>query len=309
MRARVTPLLLTLAASGLLGCGSDDTNQQPPGSNTGYKDDLVFETGEFQIPPGDSFECFYTSAKTDHQVNVKGAFGEQGPGGHHITVYYSDNHQEPTHHPCDDAEMVAWHMVAGADVKGSKEPIISLPEGIAFKVPADKQIVVQVHYINTTGEMQTVNDKVTILTMGDEDVQHYASFWTMVDTSFEVAPMANGKHVTTCTVEEDLDTLVLVGHMHELGTHYKLEEVDADNNVIRSIYDHEWQPEFASHPPTIVSSLDAPMKIPAGTRLMQSCDWANNTPDPVLFPREMCISFAVYFPDRGELFCDPEEVP
>lgn len=302
MRAHVAAVSLSLL---IAGC-SEETKTPPP---TGYKDDLHFETGAFEVPPGDSFECFYTTATTTHTVNVTGAYGKQGPGGHHITVYYTDTPRDPEHHPCNDAEMVSWHMVAGADVLDGQEPTIQLPDGVAFKIPEGKQMVIQVHYINTTGKPMTVNDEVTVTTTSDDKVKEYGNFWTMVDTGFSIEPNSTATRTSICTLTEDIDTLVLLGHMHELGSHYTLEQIDDQGNVVASLYDQDWTPEYPSHPPTVFSTLENPFKLPAGTRLRQTCTWNNTTPDLVLFPREMCLAFAIYFPDRGELSCDPEVVP
>ena len=34
--------------------------------------------------------------------------------------------------------------------------------------------------------------------------------------------------------------------------------------------------------------------------------WSNDTAEPILFPREMCLAYGLYFPDEGEIFCDPD---
>jgi hypothetical protein len=305
MRLFVTPVLLLTA---LLGCSSGEA-VAPPDVTAGNKDDLSFDTGKFQIPPGDSFECFYTSMITDHEINVIKSVGQQGPGGHHITVYYTDTKRAPTHHTCTDQEMVSWHMLSGADVEGSKEPIITVPDGVAFKLPADKQLVVQIHYINTTGAEATVDDHVTVKTLPSDQVKMFANFWTMVDTGFTIPANGTTTSRTTCTTKQDLKSLLLLGHMHELGKHYTLERLDETDKVVETIYDQEWHPEYASHPPTVKRTMDAPMTLPKGTRLRQTCTWDNTTAEDVGFPREMCVSFAVYFPDNGEIDCIAAPAP
>ncbi len=294
-----------LFALAVVGCGGS-SGPGGPEAPAGYKDDLSFTTGSFDIPPGDSFECFYTSTTTDHEVSVIGATGVQAVGGHHITVYYTDTPRTPTHHPCSDAEMVAWHMVAGANGDGAGEPVITLPPGVAFKIPGGKQMVVQTHYINTSAATRTVVDQVTVRTMAPETVKVYAGNWHMVDTTFELAPNAEGSSVTTCTSKEDVSAVELLGHMHELGKHYTLEQIDDKNNVIKTIYDHDWAASYASHPPIITATLEAPIKISKGMRLRQKCTWNNTTAKPVIFPREMCLTFGIYTPDHGELDCEAQ---
>jgi hypothetical protein len=79
---RYIPLLAL--ACGLSACGGAEPVEETS------EDTLAFTTGEFEVPPGDSFECFYTDTFTDREISVRSADGKQGSGGHHILVYYTD---------------------------------------------------------------------------------------------------------------------------------------------------------------------------------------------------------------------------
>jgi hypothetical protein len=301
---RTVKLLTCALVCGLTACcGGEETGTTSGDQPSGEK--LSFETGEFDVPEGDSFECIYTDTITDHEINVTGATGTQAAGGHHIVVYYTDTPREPTHHPCIDAEMVSWHQVAGASPDGG-EPVLVLPKGTAIKVPAGKQLVIQSHYINTTGATMKVNDKVSIDLAETDAVKEFLNYWVMVDLGFQVAPNSTGKSVTTCTVTEDIQTVLLLGHMHELGKHYKLERIDDQGVSQETIFETDWDPVYVSHPPLVTSTLEEPRVFTKGTRFRQTCEWNNNTPDPVLFPREMCLAFTLYFPDKGYFDCDAQ---
>src|SRR3954464_12767010 len=92
------------------GCGSDSTSDTgtPPAPAPGATKPagFTFSTGKFDIQPGDTFECFYTNTITDRQLNVQSATATQGKGGHHVTVYYTDQKVPVGHHVCNDVEMV-----------------------------------------------------------------------------------------------------------------------------------------------------------------------------------------------------------
>jgi hypothetical protein len=299
-RAHLLPLLSTLA---LAACSSSTDSMPGPQPEA---NELAFQTGEFEVPPGDSFTCFYTSTKTDRELTVGDTASTQGPGGHHVTIYFTDIEREPSYHPCDDAEMVSWHMVGGASDTG--EPVVPLPPGGALKVPAGKQIVVQSHYINTTGAPQKVNDSVKLKLLEPSEVKEYVNFWVINDASFNVPPNGSATSVSTCTVPKDLNTVLLLGHMHDHGKRYTLERLDDKGNAVETMYDQEWQPDYAGHPPLVTATLEEPMFIPAGTTFRQTCTWNNNTTDPLVFPREMCITFAHYFPDDGWVECNAQPV-
>lgn len=299
-RAHVIPFLLTFGLAACSGSGDSQPGPQPA------KNELSFQTGEFEVPPGDSFTCFYTSMKTDRELSVGNGAGTQLAGGHHLTIYYTDVERDPTYHPCEDAEMVSWHQIGGASDGG--EPVVPLPEGGAIKVPAGKQIVVQSHYINTTGAPMKVDDGITLQLVDPADVKEYINFWVINDDTFTVLPNGSGKSVSTCTFPQELKTVLLLGHMHEHGERYTLERLDDQGNAVETVYDKEWQPQYAGHPPLLTATLEEPIVIPAGTTFRQTCTWNNTTTDPLAFPREMCIAFGYYFPDNGWIYCDTQSV-
>ncbi len=107
------------------------------------------------IPPGDSFECYYTDIKTDRSIYVNSSTGKQGLGGHHLTIYYATVAQDVGHHPCIDVEMAELRQVGAARRHRS-------PPGVAVEVPAGKQLVVQTHYINASGKARDVEDEITV---------------------------------------------------------------------------------------------------------------------------------------------------
>src|SRR5687768_7591663 len=136
-----------LLAVGLVGCGG--SGEPDPAANAGQE--LSFETGAFEIPPGDTLTCVYTDGHTTAGLNVPSAVADQGEWGHHLVSYYTEVEREPGNHPCDEAEMVSWHQIVGAsEVDGmGGELQTGVPPGAAIKVPAGMQIVVQSHHINT----------------------------------------------------------------------------------------------------------------------------------------------------------------
>ncbi|MGZ3422513.1 MAG: hypothetical protein ACXVEF_25550 [Polyangiales bacterium] len=271
--------------------------------------DLTIDTGEFEVGVGDTFECFYTDAHTPaRDLGITGALGRQGAGGHHITVYYTDIENPVGHHPCKEDEMVQWRQVAGADqldaTGSSGEPQFQMPDGYAYKMPAGKQILLQVHYVNATGKPMKVSSEVTVKLVDPSSVKTWINHY---QSSFEAFTIPAKKDLTsssTCVVKDDISAFLLTGHMHEWGKHYKLERVDETGASLETIYEKDWEASFSSHPPTLRWSTDAPYKIAKGTLLRQTCTWQNDTDADIIFPKEMCVFFGFYFPDKGEIECE-----
>lgn len=294
-------LLILCALGAACGSGGDD------GGGYTITDELLsFETGTFEVPAGDVFECFYTGVVTDRELAVRGAAGDQATGGHHITIYYTELVKDPQHHPCEAAEMADWRMIGGGgDEAEAAISKLRMPEGLAIRVPAGAQIVLQAHYINL-GEPFTANDSASLELIPTGSVEGYVNQFVFNDVGWSIPPHEDLESVTTCTTPDEVDLIRLLGHMHEWGTYYKLERLDGDDQPVETIIEKEWEPVFASDPEILTYEPDRPLTVAAGTRLRQTCRWFNDTADPILFPREMCLAYGLYFPDRGEIFCDPD---
>ena len=308
MRHRSVVAVLS-CCSVLVGCGASEP-QPPAGTGEDTTLSLTIQTGEFEVPAGDSFECFYTDVTTDKALNAASSTAVQGVGGHHVTVYYVDKPRTPQHHPCSEAEMTTWHLVgaAGNNAPGA-EGVVALPPGLALRIPAGKQMVVQAHYVNTTGATEKVNDSITLHLVTADEVKAYANFYGVVDDTFEVPAQGKLTSQRTCTVAGDLDVVSLLGHMHEAGKHFRLERSPGDGMPFEMVYDHDWSEEFVSHPPTLRYTMDKPLHFPKGTKLRQSCTWDNPGATPLIFPDEMCVSGMFYFPDQGALVCPMDPAP
>jgi hypothetical protein len=113
----------------------------------------------------------------------------------------------------------------------------------------------------------------------------------------------------TCTVSQDLQLALLLGHMHEHGVHYTLETIDAAGAVIDTVYSEDWMPSYSSHPPILKFTMEAPLTFKAGTRFRQTCEWNNDTDKTLIFPTEMCVGFGYYFPGENRLQCDKDVTP
>jgi len=290
------------------GCGGDDGSETttPPGSDPNV---IKWTSQPFEVPAGESFMCFYTDMITDRELNVVKASAKQGDGGHHVTLYYVDNVRDPKTFPCSGTvEMTDWHFVVGAGGEGNQlGDFAALADGLAIKIPPGKQLMVQAHYINTSGAMRTETDQMEVHLTDPANVKAFASDFVILDDKFEIQPHSTAETTSICEVEQDLKLTMLIGHMHEQGQHYTLERVDEAGETLEVIYDHEWKPAYASHPPFLKYTMEEPFEFKKGTRLKQSCSWNNTTDELLLFPTEMCIGFGYYFPGESRIMCERQE--
>ena len=301
-------LLLSLACL-LVSCGGDDAVAPTPPRVTVTDRLISAATGTFTVAGGqDVFECFYTDTITDRDLATRGAVAVQGEGGHHLALYYTMNHQPTQHHVCDDAEMATWNIVAVAGSEAGGGDDQTLPVGLATLIPAGAQLVIQSHYINANPDALTVVDQLDVEVVDPATVLAYANQFVLNHDGFDVAPRSRVQATFICAAPQDLNIAMYMGHMHQSGVRFTLEQLEGATDVGTVMYEHNWAASFVSHPPVVKFTLEAPLVIPAGARFRQRCEWDNTSDTPLAFPTEMCITAMWYFPDvgGGQIFCEQE---
>lgn len=303
-RLELVPVLASSVAL-LAACGASE-----PVASTRIEGNLLrVDLGRFEVPAGDTLTCFSTGLVTDREYAIGSALGMQDAGGHHITIYWTEDPTEFAPRPCRDEDMLTWNFVAGTGGEPGAGDDQDLPEGLAFRLPAHAHLVVQAHYINTTGAPLRVRDTLDIELLDPSAIDAYAAMFAISDGAFEIPPRTRFRRVSDCTVTQPLDVVLLLGHLHEAGTFFSLERLH-DGAEPEMLYEQSWESRYVAHPPVRRWPTDEPLQLAAGTRLRQTCEWMNTESESLLFPSEMCVSSMYYYPDLGEglIVCDPEVV-
>jgi hypothetical protein len=69
-------------------------------------------------------------------------------------------------------------------------------------------------------------------------------------------------------------------------------DVTRASGAVESVIDRKWTADDATGASgQEIYSLENPLMIHQGDTVKLTCSWHNNTPDPLGFPREMCIFF------------------
>jgi len=272
----------------------------PPAPNT--EDVMRLYTPKMEIPAAsESLICSPLTLDIDTDILLKGAQGLQMEGGHHIAVYVRDGHVEEEPHECTDTDMLTLRFVVGAGGAGAAST--QLPPGTALRVQAGQQIVIQSHYINTAADARVVMDAVELLTVDPDTEPAIADALVIHHADFTVPPLAvDHEAVNECTIEEDLDVHLLLGHTHDFGVFLQLEHIQegGETTVLYTGYDGP----LMRDDPEITLYGDPPLQINAGDKLRITCRWTNPGSVPLGFPEEMCVAFMYYTPGQGFLICD-----
>jgi hypothetical protein len=266
-----------------------------------YEDLLVYDW-ELEANQ-EQYYCVYETLEEDLWVSAFEPI--QDTGTHHVTLGFVDEG------PADgvveagdlDAEFPCNGVTLGDElVYGAVFATqgLVLPEGVAARIPAGKQLLLSVHVLNPTGEPLTGRTGISVVRAEPEEIEQEAENVFAINLGIQVEPGAS-THTSTCTMASDGTILALVHHMHLTGVWQKTTLVRNDGArevLLDKAFDFEAQD-------TVV--LDPPVRVEAGDRLEVECNFENDTDRTLTFgestgENEMCLTSFYRFPAVADTF-------
>jgi hypothetical protein len=261
---------------------------KPPTFTEGWsmgKPDLIFEMVEpFHIPADGTVPYTYVTIPThlDHDIWIRGLEYKTTDRRvlHHIIGDLVEGSGDPTPKPSLTRDRSRKEIGSfGGYVPGRLDNMFD--EGVARKIPAGADIVLQMHY-TTIG--QAVDDKLQIGVMLAKEPPtklRAAGGGQMPNATFVIPPGDPNYQVTAKQViSKDTYLSTLYPHMHVRGKDamYKVIYPDGKEEVLLRVpkYDFNWQ---------LTYKLAEPKFLPAGTTLMIVAHYDNSSanrfnPDP-----------------------------
>lgn len=292
-------LLAGLAACGGAEDGASDKLVDAPDPPEGGAQVL---SPRYKVPAGrEVFMCMRMPFEVTQDLYVQRTTIYQVEGGHHSIVYYRTStapvRDEP--HECDDSDMTDLRPIAIGTARGTG---IELPPGIALKVPKGARLYQQSHYLNLSDREVEVQDAANLELLRADAVTDIAGMYTQVDLGFELPAGQETTRTVDCALPHAMTVPWLFGHMHEMGTHFKV-EITQDGRT-ETVLDSEWEAALRDAAPKVEFSPH--LALDAADRMKTTCTWRNPEPESVFFPKEMCATFAVYYPstDGAMYVCD-----
>ena len=260
----------------------------PPTFTEGWamgKPDLIFEMVEpFHIPADGTVPYSYVTIPThlDHDIWIRGLEFKTTDRRvlHHIIGDLVEGNAGPTPKPSVTRDRSRKEIGGfGGYVPGRLDNMFD--EGVARKIPAGADIVLQMHY-TTIG--QVVDDKLQIgvlLAKEPPTKLRVAGGGQMPNRTFTIPPGDPNFEVTAKqTIAKDTYLSTLYPHMHVRGKDatYKVLYPDGREEVLLRVpkYDFNWQ---------LTYTLAEPKFLPAGSTLMIVAHYDNSpanrfNPDP-----------------------------
>lgn len=174
---------------------------------------------------------------------------------------------------------------------------LALPPGVGFRVDRTRDIVTNIHFLNTSIEPVVIEVAYDLFAMQEEDLEHEAAPFAMQVNDFLIPPHSKQTIGSTCQVFGG--TLVsLMPHTHDLLEHMSVDIVHLDGESTR-VYEKgafDTESDIRVYNPSIVmKSTDS---------LRYACDFNNTTDHNVRYgigENEMCVLFGYLYPVQKQL--------
>ena len=247
------------------------------------------------IPPGTEVQtCYFLEPeKEDMWANALTSY--QGKHGHHFVLFAAAVPEAPgTIRDCTQVEDMLNLIPIISSVNFGLE---EFPEGMAVRVPAGTQMVIQQHIVNTSENPIRVKDGMHLRLLEKDEVQVTAGFYGVSDISFVLPPDEGTEQEVQfdCVVPRDMNLLLMGPHMHEWGLRFRA-EVGTPDSMREVINIDPWFAEFRDEPPVHEWGAEDPLVLKEGDILRTTCAFNNTSGKDLDFPAEMCATYGYYFP-------------
>ncbi len=229
------------------------------------------------------------------------------PGGHHSVFYTVQSERPVDTHECNDDDMVNSVYLAGVGGGDAGGMQAKIPDGIAYRIEAKRQLMIQTHWINTTDGVIDGQAAYNLQVTDPSDSHALAQLFTWTSTKISIPANGTATAHTTCPINRDMSFFRLGGHAHEHGTHVSMTWTAA--GVDNKFYDEPWVKSYTFAPPTLDYTKDQAMVVHAGDTLSIDCSYQNDTSNEIIFPLEMCTGFGFYFPGTAQWDCTDGQWP
>lgn len=183
-----------------------------------------------------------------------------------------------------------------------------LPEGVAFKLKARRQLMLQTHYVNAATQNTPAGKgrvKINLHTETDKSkIKAHMGTVFANNVNINIPPHETRAFTTSCTLPSEVRVAAVTGHFHSRGKTFSVnlspDGYSASDEIYRS---RAWD-----EPPFKVLSPEPVLR--ANGALQYTCEFTNTTENPIKFGPEVekdehCNLFAYVYPweDSEARYC------
>jgi len=290
----------------LVACGTDAAStgvdasgaaDAPPGTDApiGTPGYTSLISGSWSLPNGtETYRCIRLTATSDMWIT---AIHPIAPLGTHHTVLMLG----PPDGPDGNVECGSALVKPSIFASGVGTEALVLPDGIAIKVAAGQQMLLNLHLFNASEATITGTSGIEVKTAEASAVVHEAGALLAGKDQGLIVQPGRTTQTGTCSLPAGTTVIAMAPHMHLLGVHMKVTYQAATPQVI---YDQDYAFDAQRY-----VLLPTPMTSDGTNKLTVDCTYMNPSATPVRFgehtEQEMCYALSLVYPapaDRGS--CD-----
>lgn len=220
-------------------------------------------------------------------------------GSHHVHIYSSDQAEPDGVTDCrNGVSWPRWKLVTGAQ----EQPLDwKLPAGLSIPLQARQQLMVQVHWLNTTPA--ALSGSIDLSFHPTTEPGQAVGVMFGINKQVALAPGERRTLRQFCPMPEGSHLVAMMGHFHALGRSYNVDVRAPGAGSGFSIY-------TGADESTLLFKEFAPAyTIPPAAGLAFECEYLNTRPLPISWgpdtqTQEHCNMTAYYYPaTEGAAFC------
>jgi len=185
-----------------------------------------------------------------------------------------------------------WIYASSTQIEGTEW--LGFPEGHAFPVNAEFEIVARMHYLNASSQELTVAPYYEWYTVEESMVDKLMAPFGFIFAGFEIPPLSTYTATGNCTLPADMNIVTLLPHMHGLGTSFTASYLGGELDGQRFLNSQGYDPDNG-----VMTLYDPSVDLSGADGLSFSCTW-NNTFDKTIVEgvgdNEMCMLFGYAYP-------------
>jgi len=284
------------ALLGLLAACESATEPNPATVVTPPGEWATLIEADWTLPPGsEAFICALHTVQSDVFIQ---AFRADAPEGtHHTVLTVTEPHESDGVFPCDPGTLSDAMIFAS----GFGTDDLAFPDGVAIRVPAGKQLLLNLHLVNPYPTPLSGRSGTQVQTIQPEEVDAEAEVVFAGTVNFAIPPNSEGSATGHCEFDQDATLLSLWPHMHQHGRHMVIEH----HSDIETTTLHDEPFRFFHQ----VNKRIEPRVVRAGDQIDVTCTWHNTSDETVVYGdtanKEMCYAGLYRYPaSRNGLYCD-----
>ncbi len=310
--------------SGYVG---DDACLAPPASTDGFQlhygaTNYADHAGVMPYvldPSQELVDCYYLKTPNTSDVYVGGYQFSMRPGSHHLNIIVNQQAQADGFATCG-ANDNSPGLLLGTETPKVNELTDPAPEnaGMATKLPANSQAVINFHVINTTTKPVAREAWLNYMYMDPSKVtQLRGNLFLTGGLAFNIAPGTHQNYTYSCSPDRPVRIVSMAAHMHVHSTRmtawkvsggvpskiYETFDWSAPTEILLDSVHNNPQPDPATQTGGGVSGL---LTLQPSESLQWECE-INNTGNDTLqfrnevFTGEMCIMTGLVVPTDNPL--------